>query len=137
MNATGLSAEQAQACLPLVFSDPSGARQCGRPGVIQVSANASDPIPSIVEKAGMGRFFYLQGKSGHRYIFSSTAGDQAEQYHHAIFASVDAQGMVEVTTQIEQIRCNSRDVFVHFLGEKKITTSDVIGDLCPPATGKP
>ena len=46
-------------------------------------------IKSVVDEAGLGKFVYLQGISGRRYVFSSIRPEQAALYDHALFAVTD------------------------------------------------
>lgn len=48
-------------------------------------------IRSIVAQAGLGRFVYLEGRSGKRYVFSSISAEQASLYDRAVFATINPQ----------------------------------------------
>ncbi|WP_156798543.1 hypothetical protein [Ahrensia sp. R2A130] len=48
-------------------------------------------------RAGLGRFVYLQGQSGRRYVFSAITAEQALLYGNGVFAAQSGEaGEVEI-----------------------------------------
>ncbi|MEO1398483.1 MAG: hypothetical protein AAFU56_06410 [Pseudomonadota bacterium] len=87
-------------------------------------------IRSVVEEAGLGRFIYLQGRTGQRYVFSSIEGRQAGMYRDALFAVIDDSGApVLLTTRVEDVEPGTERVFVHLLKDETGNADDVISDI--------
>lgn len=71
---------------------------------------------SVVQEAGLGRFVYLKGKSGKRYVFSSITPEQAVLYDNALFASTPL-GLDDVilSRTLEDIPAGATGLYVHLL----------------------
>ena len=118
----------AQTNLPVAMSaldmghDSSAHRRVGRWGQ---GRSTSNPVPaprmikSVVDEAGLGKFVYLQGVSGRRYVFSSIRPEQAALYEHALFAVTDwGQGDnpgVRVAGSVKDLAVNGHALYVHLL----------------------
>ena len=91
-------------------------------------------IKSVVDEAGLGKFVYLQGKSGRRYVFSSIRREQASLYDHALFAAAfsDADGNqnVRIVSSVQEISDSSGSVYVHLLDEEDEFGSVTLDELC-------
>ncbi|MEO0546896.1 MAG: hypothetical protein AAF035_08100 [Pseudomonadota bacterium] len=87
-------------------------------------------IRSVVEEAGLGRFIYLQGRSGQRYVFSSIEGRQAAMYRDALFAVIDDSGSpVLLTTRASDVVPCCERVFVHLLKDEFADADRVVADI--------
>ena len=94
----------------------------------------STPLPrlvrSVVDEAGLGRFVYLQGKSGRRYVFSSIRSEQVALYEHAIFAISDPGcDEVRVVDKVCNINSVSGMLFVHLLDVDSCNAATAMNDL--------
>ena len=86
-------------------------------------------IRSVVAEAGLGRFVYMFGLSGRRYVFSPISAEQAGLYDQAIFAHSDEAGMVSgFETNIAGV-AEHDGLYVHLLADDEGTGRDVINDL--------
>ncbi|MEL6967056.1 MAG: hypothetical protein AAGM04_06710 [Pseudomonadota bacterium] len=100
-------------------------------------SNAMDgPIPlgriirSVVEEAGLGRFIYLAGRSGDRYVFSSIEGRQAAMYRDALFAVIDEHGQpIMLSTRASDVVSATNRIYVHLLKDDGPDADTVISDL--------
>lgn len=100
----------------------------------QASAQSRLPqfVQSVVEEAGLGRFVYLRGCSGRRYVFSAVRPDQIALYENAVFAYGGVDGLpVELacdTTGQPAQNDQEGEVYVHLLADGD-AGRDVIADL--------
>ena len=87
-------------------------------------------IPSVVEQAGLGRFVYLFGRSGKRYIFSAITGAQVSMYRNAVFAGQATDGApVEFLADIASPDLFAK-LYVHLFSEGDDgDRQDVLDDL--------
>ena len=91
-------------------------------------------VRSVVEAEGLGRFVYLQGRSGRRYVFSSITVAQAALYENAIFAYARDDGSPIRFFLQEPVAGHGVDdasMFVHILSDG--SSAEVLADL----TGNP
>ena len=90
-------------------------------------------VQSVVEEAGFGRFVYLYGASGRRYVFSAIEAEQAWLYEGAIFAMTCEQGDRITFSRLppaeEGENGNSQRMFVHLLADDEGTGGVVLADL--------
>lgn len=100
------------------------------------SGRVDGPVPvgriirSVVEEAGLGRFIYLAGRSGDRYVFSSIEGRQAAMYRGALFAVIDDQGQpIMLSTRASDVVSTTNRIYVHLLKEDGPDAEAVISDL--------
>ena len=101
---------------------------------------ASNPVPaprmikSVVDEAGLGKFVYLHGVSGRRYVFSSIRPEQAALYDHALFAVTDwGQGdnpSVRVAASSKDVSANGHALYVHLLEDDDRFGYETLEDLC-------
>ena len=82
----------------------------------------------MVSEAGFGRFVYLKGASGKRYIFSSVRSDQAALYDKAIFAEVD-NGHISLRHNASPADGKGGTLYVHLLNGKSDSAADILADL--------
>ena len=91
-------------------------------------------IKSVVDEAGLGKFVYLQGVSGRRYVFSSIRPEQAALYDHALFAVTDwgqgEQPGVRVAASVEEVSANGHALYVHLLDDSDRFGYETLEDLC-------
>jgi len=103
-------------------------------GFMEPDVEAPRFTRSVVEEAGLGRFVYLKGASGKRYVFSAIEPQQAFLYESAVFA------MTGITGECVSFSKSSRDqqarglelggaVYVHLLSDDEGSEDDVISDL--------
>ena len=90
-------------------------------------------VKSVVDEAGLGKFVYLQGASGKRYVFSSIRREQATLYDHALFAAADRQGGVELAKRADKLPGHAGAIYVHLLEEKSEAGCSTLDDLCAAA----
>ena len=109
------------------FQDCAPQPRRGRCGI----APQSRLIRSVVEGAGLGRFVYLQGKSGRRYVFSSISNEQVALYDRALFAAtrVDLHG-VEIADRINELTDSAGTLYVHLLDDCDGDGAETLADLC-------
>lgn len=91
-------------------------------------------VRSVVEAEGLGRFVYLQGRSGRRYVFSSITVEQAALYENAIFAyALDVGSPIRFSSQEPNSghEISDASMFVHILSDG--SSAEVLADL----TGNP
>jgi len=101
------------------FCEPSRQTQC-----------AAKLIPSVADEAGLGRFVYMRGASGKRYVFSAISQEQVVLYDKALFAVSSAGSLsVELITSCEELQTNHDGVYVHLLGDE--SGEDVLADIRP------
>ncbi len=75
-------------------------------------------IRSVVEEAGFGRFVYLEGASGKRYVFSSIRSEQFSLYENAIFAAtLPGEDSVRVGKSLAEVESFGSVFFVHLLDD--------------------
>ena len=87
-------------------------------------------VRSVAEEAGLGRFVYLRGHSGQRYIFSAIEPRRAGLYSHALFAVADKNLDSVVITEVDDVELNESQVlYVHLLADGGPTGGDVVKDL--------
>lgn len=87
-------------------------------------------IRSVVEEAGLGRFVYLQGLSGRRYVFSSINADQISLYDKALFAMTEAGGDVVKVSEKPGDFCGiGSTLYVHLLDDESDNRSETLADL--------
>ena len=98
---------------------------CTNKGPVSVSRL----VKSVVEEAGLGRFVYLRGQSGQRYIFSSIRPEQVDLYNHALFAVTGVTGDVRVFDAASKIRPGT-PLYVHLLDDGA-NTAEILEDLNP------
>ena len=130
MNAATASMEYVQASLPFV---DTGACERSNPEPGKARRATKPPlhlIRSVVEEAGMGRFVYLQGRSGHRYVFSSMDREEAQLFGRALFAIVGTRGDVQVAARMAAFTGKSGSIYVHFLDQDERQGDGVLDDLC-------
>ena len=100
------------------FGDPSAARL----------------IKSVVDEAGLGKFVYLQGASGRRYVFSAIRLEQAALYDHALFAysdtALDRDGDIHIRSSFADLPTGSSVLYVHLLDDDDDCGSQTMDDLC-------
>ena len=114
--------------------DLGGANNWKRPRCASNPVPAPRMIKSVVDEAGLGKFVYLQGVSGRRYVFSSIRLEQAALYDHALFAVTDwGQGEnpgVRVAASANDVSANGHALYVHLLDEGDRYGDDTLEDLC-------
>ena len=109
-------------------------------GLCEPERRAPYFVKSVVEEAGLGRFVYLRGSSGRRYVFSAIRPEQVGLYEHAVFAFGGVNGSpVELTSdsarlggrdaQMEPDNTRESPIFVHLLSDSDGSSVDVITDL--------
>ncbi|MFD0914985.1 hypothetical protein ACFQ14_01035 [Pseudahrensia aquimaris] len=88
-------------------------------------------VRSVVEAEGLGRFAYLHGASGKRYVFSAVRGHQVSLYSRAVFAIASADGTLEqIVTRRELPDCSPESLlYVHLLDEGCADADTVIDDM--------
>ncbi|MCJ8308814.1 MAG: hypothetical protein HRU27_01760 [Rhizobiaceae bacterium] len=102
------------------------------------SASRAMPAPrmikSVVDEAGLGKFVYLQGISGRRYVFSSIRPEQAALYDHALFAVTDwgqgEQPGIRVAASASDVSANGHALYVHLLDDEDRFGYETLEDLC-------
>ncbi len=91
-------------------------------------------IKSVVDEAGLGKFVYLQGQSGRRYVFSSIRREQAALYDQALFAvsGTDPYGAqsVRIAANLHEISDIGGSIYVHLLDDADDLGRETIEDLC-------
>jgi len=93
-------------------------------------ASGARMINSVVNDAGLGRFVYLLGKSGKRYVFSSITAEQATLYDKAVFASSKAgSDIVSVSPCAQEAGGAGHVLFVHLLDNKNEEPQTILEDL--------
>ncbi len=128
--------EYVQTSLPLVVP-PTTAGPLGSPNRL-CNTDRAFPTPrmikSVVDEAGLGKFVYLQGASGRRYVFSSIRREQASLYDRALFAATscpDAGGQsVEIAPCLEDISNYTGAIYVHLLDDEDSQGAQTLEDLC-------
>ena len=96
-------------------------------------AEAAAPrlIRSVVDEAGLGRFVYLQGNSGRRYVFSSIRRDQSGLYDHAVFAVTDTvSGSVTLGRSVQDFGEAATLLYVHLLDDAVLLLDGLVHELC-------
>lgn len=89
-------------------------------------------INSVVAEAGLGRFVYLVGQSGKRYVFSSITLEQATLYEKAVFACSKAGSEhVNLSPCAKDASRFGPMLYVHLLDEETGAAHSVIEDLQP------
>ncbi len=96
---------------------------CGGP------VSVSRLVKSVVEEAGLGRFVYLKGQSGRRYIFSAIRTEQVELYRRAVFALTGVAGDVRVLDDASKVRAGT-PLYVHLLDDDA-DAAEIMGDINP------
>ncbi len=119
-----------QPALPFAPGDgASPIAECREPGATFESA-APRMIRSVVEEAGLGRFVYLQGVSGKRFVFSSISPEQATLYDNALFAVTGPEGvLVRIGKNLGELKAHGKLIFVHLLDRENQDEGDVLKDL--------
>lgn len=81
-------------------------------------------------RAGLGRFLYLQGHSGRRYVFCSITAEQAPLYGNGVFAARSGEaGEVEVGFSAHQATGRGA-LFVHLPDDNSAAgAAAVLADL--------
>lgn len=132
MNPSASLFDYAQTSLPLATYDAGRMTQAGQNCARVAAQQAPAPrlVKSVVDEAGLGRFVYLQGASGRRYVFSSIRREQAALYDHALFAATDQQGGVELATRIDGLASHAGAIYVHLLGDEHEAEVTTLDDLC-------
>ncbi|MGI9365596.1 MAG: hypothetical protein ACR2O8_10475 [Rhizobiaceae bacterium] len=132
MNPSASLFDFAQTSLPLATYETGRVTEtgqnCARIAVKQ--APAPRLVKSVVDEAGLGKFVYLQGASGRRYVFSSIRREQATLYDHALFAATDQQGGVKLAERIDGLTSHACAVYVHLLGDELEAGMSTLDDLC-------
>ncbi len=84
-------------------------------------------VRSVVESAGLGRFVYLQGRSGKRYVFSQIKAEQVALYDNALFAVTTGMGgSVRVAGSVDELPANPCAYYVHFIdGDRHESLTDL------------
>lgn len=87
-------------------------------------------MQSVAGEAGLGRFVYLRGQSGRRYVFSPISRRQAALYDKALFA-VGRHGspMVQLSASASGARDEFDDLYVHLFGDDVDCVESVLADL--------
>ena len=130
------SAEYIQTSLPLAM--PSRVDRPARPLSNLHSGARALPTPrmikSVVDEAGLGKFVYLQGLSGRRYVFSSVRREQAALYDHALFAATGFRTHggqnVQIGATLAELSETGGCIYVHLLDEEDACGSETLQDLC-------
>lgn len=87
-------------------------------------------VRSVVDEAGLGKFVYLQGRSGRRYVFSSIRREQVALYDHALFACSDpSKGDVQVSQHINDCEVQNGTLYVHLLDDEICNAASALTDL--------
>jgi len=92
---------------------PSFAEPCGHSGG---AVAVSRLVKSVVEEAGLGRFVYLKGRSGRRYIFSSIETRQVDLYRRALFVATRKDGSIKVCGDPALVNRDT-GLYVHLLDD--------------------
>ncbi|NKB50732.1 MAG: hypothetical protein GKR97_00670 [Rhizobiaceae bacterium] len=128
--------EYVQTSLPLMPPSPA-AKPMGTSNRLRGTDRAFPTprmIKSVVDEAGLGKFVYLQGSSGRRYVFSSIRREQASLYDHALFAAtscLETGGQsVEITASINDISNRGGTIYVHLLDDEDSQGAQTLEDLC-------
>ena len=91
-------------------------------------------IKSVVDEAGLGKFVYLQGASGRRYVFSSIRREQAALYDQALFAAAEfgSHGgqSVQIGASLAELSDIGGSIYVHLLDEEDARGTETLQDLC-------
>jgi len=94
-------------------------------------------IKSVVDEAGLGKFVYLQGVSGRRYVFSSIRREQAALYDNALFAAAiwsnSGHDGVRFAANLQEISDTVGSIYVHLLDEEDDLGTETLDDLCGDA----
>ena len=126
----------AQTSLPTTMPsfDIGGGSRWQQPRCARNPVPAPRMIKSVVDEAGLGKFVYLQGVSGRRYVFSSIRPEQAALYDHALFAVTDwGQGDnpgVRVAASAKEVSANGHALYVHLLEDEDRHGDETLEDLC-------
>ncbi len=95
-----------------------------------VATPAPRLVRSVVDEAGLGRFVYLQGKSGRRYVFSSIRREQVALYDHALFASsTPGSDEVQVSAGLDGLSQRFSTLYVHLLDNETCDAERALNDL--------
>lgn len=135
--------EYVQTSLPLAFhpddNQPTAtAATAAKPWNNAPSTGMALPTPrmikSVVDEAGLGKFVYLQGSSGRRYVFSSIRREQAALYDHALFATAYTgtfgNQSVRIASTLQEVSDSGGSIYVHLLDETDNLGSQTLQDLC-------
>ena len=91
-------------------------------------------IKSVVDEAGLGKFVYLQGNSGRRYVFSSIRREQAALYDHALFAAAgrvpNGGHDVQIGSTLQELPQTCGSIYVHLLDDEDARGAETLHDLC-------
>ena len=80
------------------------------------------------DRAGIGRFVYLLGHSGRRYVFCGIDGARARLYDSAVFGLRDGDGMV-LSARWHALGARPGLLYVHLLEADGPAAADVMADL--------
>ncbi len=95
--------------------------------VLAFSPALSAPTPVGVDE-GLGRFTYLTGRSGRRYMFCRVSRDQASLYGDCVYAVESAASNAKViAATLPDEMCEADPVFVHLPDGTSVNT--VLRDL--------
>lgn len=87
-------------------------------------------IPSVADEVGLGRFVYMRGVSGKRYVFSAISHEQTVLYENALFAASTKHGAhADLIVSNKDLREDHIRVYVHLLADGD--AENVVADLRP------
>jgi hypothetical protein len=131
MNAALTSTDFIQASLPLAMPCATGrARMGGSVRRARLPVSVPRLIRSVVDEAGLGKFVYLQGTSGRRYVFSSIRPEQASLYDHALIAIAGKNGRICLAACTSQLSAAAGPLYVHLLEQSDRQGLETLDDLC-------
>ena len=139
MTATAPLFDFAQSNLPagVASLEMGGMNRWNQPRCASHPMPAPRMIKSVVDEAGLGKFVYLQGVSGRRYVLSSIRPEQAALYDHALFAVTDwgqgEQPGVRVAASAKDLSANGHALYVHLLDDEDRFGYETLEDLCSDA----
>lgn len=91
------------------------------------SVSASRLVRCVADEAGLGRFIYLRGRSGARYVFCGIEGGQARLYDRAVFALRDGE-RVELSQRAAPLAARAGLLYIHLLADADADA--VMDDIC-------
>ena len=95
-------------------------------GVVRVGTTRV--VRCAADRAGLGRFVYLTGASGRRYVFCGIEGDRARLYDRAVFGLRDGDGMT-LAPRAGTLRGRAGLLYVHLLDDGGPDAEAVLADL--------
>lgn len=91
--------------------------------------DAGRVVRCAADEAGLGRFVYLRGRSGRRYVFCGVNAAQARLYDRAVFALREGE-RVRLSERAAPLTGEAGLLYVHLLDDGPAGPASVIGDIC-------